>query len=119
MEKKTWMPPTAGILDIISGSFGLFAGIILLALGTLGSGVLRFFEFGISDISPAVILAIFSAVAIPLAIAGILAIIGGIYTLQRKMWGLALTGSIAAFFPSRLLGIAAIIFTAISKNEFE
>jgi hypothetical protein len=119
MEKKTWLPPTAGILDIISGSFGLFAGIILLVLGTLGSGLLRLFEVGIPEISPAVILALLSAIAIPLIIAGILAIVGGIYALQRKMWGLALAGSIAAFFPSWLLGMAAIIFTALSKNEFE
>jgi hypothetical protein len=31
---------------------------------------------------------------------------------------MALAGSIAAFFGSRLLGIAAIILTAISKKEF-
>jgi len=119
MEKNTWMPATAGILDIISGSFGLFAGMILLVLGTLGSEILRFFEVGIPEISPAVILALFSAVAVPLAIAGILAIVGGIYAIRRKMWGLALAGSIAAFFPSWLLGIAAIVFTILSKKEFE
>jgi hypothetical protein len=50
---------------------------------------------------------------------GILAIVGGIYALQRKIWGLALAGSIAAFFPSWILGIAAIVLTALSKNEFE
>ena len=50
----------------------------------------------------------------------ILAIVGGIYALQRKIWGLALAGSIAAFFtPSWVLGVAAIVFTALSKNEFE
>jgi len=46
--------------------------------------------------------------------------VGGIYALQRKIWGLALAGSIAAFFsPSWVLGVAAIVFTALSKNEFE
>lgn len=119
MEKKGWMPATAGILDIISGSFGLFVGMILLVLGTLGSGMLRFFEVGIPEISPVVILAIFSAAAVPLAITGILAIVGGIYAIRRKMWGLALAGSIAAFFPSWILGIAAIVLTILSKKEFE
>jgi hypothetical protein len=35
------------------------------------------------------------------------------------MWRLALAGSIAAFFGSQPLGVAAIIFTALSKKEFE
>ena len=51
--------------------------------------------------------------------AGILAIVGGTYALRRKKWGVALAGSIAAFFGQSPLGVAAIIFTALSKNEFE
>jgi hypothetical protein len=117
--EKTWMPTVAGILDIIAGSFGLAGGIILFLLGTIGSGVLKFFITGMPPFSPAALLAIFSALAAPLTVVAILAIVGGIYALQRKVWGLALAGSIAAFFPSWLLGIAAIVFTALSKNEFE
>lgn len=51
--------------------------------------------------------------------AQILAIIGGIYAIKRKSWGLAVTGSIAAVFCSSPLGIAAIVFTILSKSEFE
>ena len=48
----------------------------------------------------------------------ILALIGGGFALQRKKWGLALVGSIAA---SVLwgLGIPALILIAISKKEFK
>jgi hypothetical protein len=77
-------------------------------------GVMRF----VPDIPP-YLFPIFAALALPFAIVGILAIVGGIYALRRKIWGLALAGSIAAFFPSWILGIAAIVFTALSKNEFE
>jgi len=48
-----------------------------------------------------------------------LPLIGGIYAVQRRKWGLALAGSIAAIFGSTPLGIAAAIFTALAKDEFE
>ncbi|MBM4446660.1 MAG: hypothetical protein FJ023_04815 [Chloroflexi bacterium] len=108
--KKTWMPMAAGILDIVAGSLGLI-GVCGL---TIGGGVMRM----IPDV-PRFLPPLFMGLAIPLAIVGILAIVGGIYALQRKNWGMALAGSIAAFFPSWVLGIAAIVFTALSKNEFE
>ena len=114
--QRTWMPTVAGILDIICGACGLIGGFVLIVLGTVGSGVLRYTG---AEAPPFLPVAFFSAIAIPLLIIAILAIAGGIYALQRKRWGLALAGSIAAFFPSWLLGIAAIVFTVLSKNKFE
>jgi hypothetical protein len=108
--KQTWMPTTAGILDIIAGSCGLIAALVFIFVG----GVLRF----VPSVPP-FLWPIFTALAIPLAIIGILAIVGGVYALQRKIWGLALAASIAAFFPSWILGLTAIVLTALSKNEFE
>jgi len=109
-KKETWMPTTAGILDIIAGSCGLIAALIFIFLG----GVMRF----VPDVPP-YLWPIFTALAVPFAIVGVLAIVGGIYALRRKIWGLALAGSIAAFFPSWILGLTAIVLTALSKNEFE
>lgn len=108
--QKTWMPMVAGILDIIAGSFGLILAFIFVLLG----GVMRF----IPQVPP-YLFPIFTALSLPFAIVGILAIVGGIYALKRKIWGLALAGSIAAFFPSWILGLTAIVLTALSKNEFE
>ena len=61
------------------------------------------------------------AIASPFLCLSALAIVGGIYALRRKKWGLALTGSIAALIVPWFwfLGIAAIVFTALSKSEFE
>ena len=109
-KKETWMPMTAGILDIIAGSFGLIAALVFVFVG----GVMRFMP----DV-PTFLFPIFAALAVPFAIIGILAIVGGVYALRRKIWGLALAGSIAAFFPSWILGLTAIVLTALSKNEFE
>ena len=113
--ERTWMPTVAGILNIIAGTFGLIGGLVLIVLGTVASGVLEPFVFGTLQLVP---LAFLSALGLPLLILGILALVGGIYALQRKMWGLALASSISAVLFSRLLGIPAIIFIALSKKEF-
>jgi|SRR4030042_118998 hypothetical protein len=107
---KTWMPMVAGILDIIAGSWGLILAFAFIFIGS----VTRF----VPDVPP-YLFPIFTALSLPFAIVGILAIVGGIYALRRKIWGLALAGSIAAFFPSWIIGLPAIILTALSKNEFE
>jgi hypothetical protein len=47
---------------------------------------------------------------------GVLAIIGGIFALKRKRWGLALAGAIAGtvtFFPC---GIPAIVLVSMAKQ---
>ena len=68
---------------------------------------------------PVNVLSILWIITIPLAVFGVLSIIGGIYALQGKEWGLALTGSIAAALPLSLVGIAAFIITVLTKNEYE
>jgi len=50
---------------------------------------------------------------------GILAsILGSIFALKRRMWGLALSGSIGALLCFPILGIAAIIMTVMSKRWY-
>jgi hypothetical protein len=115
--EKTWMPTVAGILDIAAGALSLI-GFFFLFLGLL------FFEASRStELMPGVpaniVLAIFLVMGLFYLCIDVLAIVCGIYTLRRKKWGLALTGSIAAFFASWPLGIPAIVFTVMSKKEFE
>jgi hypothetical protein len=117
---KTWMPMAGGILTIVSGVLGFIAVAFLITFGaTFGSDIahdilrsLGFWQAGLP-------LKIISFIAIPLIIINAVAIIGGIYAVQRRGWGLALAGSICAVLPSRLLGIPAIIFIALSQKEFE
>ncbi len=115
--KKTWMPITAGILDIVSGGIGLIIALLVLA----GSVTFLIVGGGITGLVPEtpLVLALLAGLAIPMAVVDIFAIVGGVCALKRKKWGWALTGSIAALFPSRPLGIAAIVFTVLAKNEFE
>lgn len=109
--EKTWKPTTAGILSIIAGAIELLIGIgLMVALGLAAS------LYGAIPGLPIGILPVFG---VPLVIIGIVAIVGGIYALRRKIWGLTLAGSICALFcPGFILGILAIIFVVMGKNEF-
>jgi len=119
--EKTWKPVAAGILNIISGAVGLIAvlGLIIAILVTGG------FAIPGTEAVPIFVPSLLTGIAVPLAIFSMLCLAGGIYAIQRKLWGLALAGSIAAIFASIPLlgglpvGITATILTALSKNEFE
>ena len=113
--EKTWKPTVAGILDIVSGTLSL----VMLAFVIIG--VLVFMAAGGTNLPGPMPLAssLIFAIAVPVLIADVLAIVGGVYALKRKIWGLALAGSIAALFGSWPMGIAAIVFTVMSQKEFE
>ena len=112
---KTWKPTVAGVLNVVAGVFGLVGGIVLVVFGSAGGVFLNYFGFGVFQWVPVTFLL---ATGVPLLILGIVALIGGIYALRRKVWGLALAGSIATMLFSQLLGILAIIFVALSEEEF-
>jgi len=110
--ERTWKPTTAGILSIVAGAFNLIAGIAIACVGAacldpwtgyMGKTCLWF-----------------GAIGAPLIVIGIVAIVGGVFALRRRIWGLALAGAICALFPPPVvvLGILSIIFLALSKEEF-
>ncbi len=112
--EKTNKPTTAGILNIVSGVLGILGAISLFIGFGVTSGALNMPTGYIPAFVPGLVL----GMAIVSTIAAILALVGGVYAMQRKRWGWALAGSIAAilaFFP---LGIPAVIFAAQSRNEF-
>ena len=113
--QKTWKPTVAGVLNVIAGVFGLIGGLVLVFLGSAGSAFFSCFNIGMLPWAP---LTFFLGTGISLLVLGILALIGGIYSLRRKVWGLALAGSIATVLFSQILGILAIIFVALSEEEF-
>jgi len=95
------MAVTAGILTIIAGAIDILRGL------ARESHWLFFPKLA-------------TAGGILWIIIGIVALIGGIFALQKKGWTMALVGAICALLPpSTLLGILAIIFVAVSKSEFK
>ena len=108
--KNTAMPSVAGILSIVSGVLKLLWFLVLIIVSIFMAVPERF-----TRINPVVILVTISLVLIVL---GVLAIVGGVYTLQRKNFGLSLAGAIAALLPFNLLCLAAVILLALSRKEF-
>jgi len=120
--ETTWKPIVAGILNIIVGTFNLLGMlVIIVVLVAIGSGILalssimNLMPMWLSGIAQGLLLII----AILLAIFSAIPLVGGIYAVQRKNWGLALAGSIVAILSSTPLGIASTVLVALAKNEFE
>jgi len=103
----TAKPVIAGIINIVIGAGALVAlsvvGIVILVIGSLTVPALGFLAL---------------LVGVPLIAGAVLALVGGIFAVQRKMWGWALAGSIAAALLSNVLGVASIVLAAVSKPEF-
>jgi hypothetical protein len=117
-KEKTGKPTAAGILSIIAGAGGIIMGIVYAVLGDIIGDIIG----TISGMEWLAELVVFFGV--PFIIFGIIAIVGGIYALRRRVWGLALAGSICAILadPLWILGILAVIFVSLGslgKGEFE
>jgi hypothetical protein len=114
------MPVTAGILSIVAGVMGLIAIVFLITFGAIfGAEIAREVLKSVGFWQSGVPLTIIGAIAVPLIIINAIAILGGIYALQRRGWGLSLAGAICAILPAQVLGIIAVVFVAMSKKEFE
>jgi uncharacterized membrane protein len=102
---REMMRKAGGILTIIGGTI-IVVGLII---ATGGPWAL------IPELTappPAVVVGVLIAVAV-------VAVIGGIYALRGRRWGLALAGACCAAFPLTPVGILASIFISITKREFE
>ena len=120
--EKTGKPIAGGVINIVAGSLNIlgFIGVIIAmavypTYWTVSNGYWAGSELWVDTF----MLTFLWIAAVVSLILGVLPIIGGIYALQRKKWGLALAGSIAAIFGFTPLGIAATVLVAISKDEFE
>ncbi len=117
--KLTWKPVMAGILDIVSGAIGMVGGVYFVILTSLFRSM-----YEILHIDPAVIEQVemlvsrFFAIPFVLVFIGIIAIIGGVYSLQRRIWVLALAGSICSCIVFPIFGLPSIIITGLAQEEF-
>jgi hypothetical protein len=106
--ERTWKPTTAGVLCIIIGAIGCLGGLTLALTSNHISAMYGVKTMGI------IMAASFPAIAL-----SIVTLIGGIFSIKRKIWGLALAGSICCLLLNFIFGIPSIIFLVSSKNEFE
>jgi len=113
-KPKTMKTMIAGILLILAGIISIafwalvFTDPLVLGFAAMIPGVTA-------------IIIVCGAIAIILSL---LTLLGGVMAFRRKMWGLALLGSILGLFTfgffgiSSLLSFIALILVAISRNEF-
>jgi hypothetical protein len=120
--RSTWMPLTAGILDLV-------VGVPILLFGILLAGGIDPIFWWTSLYEPG---AKTGAVLITLAV---IAITGGVFALRERAWGLALAGSICALFANLFLifllwpsqeyllllpvSVPAVVFTILGGKHFE
>ena len=121
--ERTWMPKTAGVLNIISGAFLCTAGIAIISLPgkPMATSIARYvtdsMELSVT-LNTSIVNIIIYILALVLIIPGIVALLGGFYALRRSTWGLALSGTIFTLFYLPPLGIFALLLIALSKKEF-
>ena len=109
----------AGILDIVCGAIGMVGGLYFVILSSVFRAIHQ--NLGVSDVViQQVEQFISSIIAVPFVMVfiGIIAIIGGVYALQRRIWSLALAGSVVAFILFPVFGLFSIIFTVLAREEF-
>ena len=117
--KLTWKPVTAGILDIVSGAIGMVGGFYLVILSQIFRTIREI--LGLDPLLIQQIEEIISQmIAVPFIVVliGIISIIGGVYALQRRIWGLAVAGAISSCIVFPIFGLPSIIITALAKDEF-
>jgi hypothetical protein len=111
-----------GVLSIVAGAFEINGGGTILASARLG------IEFRLWDFAlyPGIWFEHVMPVDSPwfivmgglLVVLGIIAVLGGIWALRRRSFGLALAGAVC-ILPLGILGILAIVCIALAKREFE
>jgi uncharacterized membrane protein HdeD (DUF308 family) len=117
MQKAT----VGGILSIVSSALGILYGLFIMAT-PLWLNYLIDSTTGRMTQEDTQVLTIMSTMYVVMGafvlLIGVLGIVGGIYAIKRRMWGLALTGAIAGsmiFYP---LGIVAVILVSMAQQEF-
>lgn len=125
---KSYFPIIAGIILIIAGALALitFIQVLIIDISTLES-IIDVTQFQTSEVnlSSAQIKEIMNTCAIIGCIISVFPILGGILSFRKKLWGIALACSIIGLFSfgpmliSSILCLIALIFVAISKQEFQ
>jgi hypothetical protein len=121
-SNRSGLLTAAGVLSIVAGAleviFGGIAAVSVTILSLLFGGALLPFNPG-PWFDPVAALAPFWSVIVgaPVFALGLIAIVGGVFAIRRRSFGVSLAGAICAL-PSGILGILAIIFVCLSRKEF-
>ena len=113
--ERTWKAVASGVLSIIAGSLHLSGWLAVRAI------LMKLIATGyFGDDKPFISATNVSKLVSPLLVMAGIAIIGGIFSLNRKLWGIALAGAICAIFSPAtwMLGVASTVLISIARHEF-
>jgi hypothetical protein len=117
---------TGGILSIVSGALGAGSGLLVIAFGIFFAVLFRAMPTSMYEGANAppqgffdIFAVFYGIIGLFTILMGVFAIVGGVYAIKKKYWGLALAGSIVASFVFQFTGIAAVVLTAMARNEFK
>jgi hypothetical protein len=110
----------AGILSIISGAVGFIYALFIVAVIILVNISLNYDPADEETALMSIYLNIYLIFILAFfVIPSILSIIGGVFSLKRRMWVFSLAGMVAASIVCFPCGIAATILVSLGKSEFE
>ena len=121
-DATRWMPTAGGILNIVSGALGIIGSLVMLLVAVvIRAGTTQYYLDGrYYGGMEGFWMVFFIIIAIVIALFSIVALISGMFALQRKTWGLALAGSICSILEGgNVLGIISTVFIAMSRREFK
>lgn len=107
-------PVNKTILPLIAGILNIAIGFIILVMLVIFAVIPALLPINIGHIEAGIL----ASLILPGLVIAILAIAGGTFAIQRKRWGWALAGSIAAAINPLPLGIVTIVLVSLSKQEF-
>ena len=111
--ERTWKPTAAGILCIIAGVICVPISIVINLILDLAMLVVSGEPGGSGEFPIAFAVTMWILPLIP----AIVAIVGGIYALRRRRWGLALAGSICVLIPGITLGGIGSLFAPVLSSS--
>lgn len=119
MESNSSYPVVSGVLSIVSGVFGVFSGAAMIILSLIFWGAVSVSTYTYDEFPFVIFQTVYLVIGIVFLLLAALAIVGGVYSLQRKYWGLSLAGAIASIFTFFPTGVAAVIFAGLAKQDFK
>lgn len=117
-QHRSWMPTTAGILDMCAGGSSLIGAAVLGFLGLAALNLPHNVGEPVPEWPFAMGFGLFFGLSMMLTVLGLLAVVGGVYALRgtQRFW--PIIGAIAATLSCPPLGIPAVVLTIMSEQEF-
>ncbi|MEM0344062.1 MAG: zinc ribbon domain-containing protein [Thermoplasmata archaeon] len=120
-KEKSVLSLVGGILILLAGLMGLAMGAMMLAINVEDLEQYGVDVAGLTDM----IEGILTACGVIWAILGIIALIGGVFGVMRKHWGLAVLGGvigllvIGPYFLGSIFSLIGLILVIVAKKDFE